>query len=154
MVLHFFLLLVFISILISLGSKCYRKNPAHFKEYSHSDPVSTSITPKVVTTGLLIIRIFFLKLYCFNFFLDTDKTLPVCPFGATCYRKNLLHFAQYSHPFDLLNPDVDSSDEEETNQSNRKNETINDGKKRKAESEEEDDGDKTEEYDSDDVCYR
>ncbi|CAF1352093.1 unnamed protein product [Rotaria sp. Silwood1] len=113
------------------GSKCYRKNPAHFNEYSHSDSVSISVTPKVVTT-------------------DTSKTLPVCPFGATCYRKNLLHFAEYSHPFDLLNPDVDSSDEEETNQSNKKNEIINDDKKRKRESEKDDDGDKTEEYDSDD----
>jgi aprataxin and PNK-like factor len=76
---------------------------------------------------------------------DIAQTLPVCPFGATCYRKNLLHFSEYTHPFDLLNPDVDSSDEEE----NKTNE-----KKRKAESEkeeEEDDGNKTEEYDSDDV---
>ncbi len=65
----------------------------------------------------------------------------MCPFGATCFRKNLVHFAEYSHPFDLLNPDVDSSDEEEKND-----------KKRKAESEkEEEDADKTEEYDSDDV---
>ncbi|CAF3974588.1 unnamed protein product [Rotaria sp. Silwood2] len=116
------------------GSKCYRKNPAHFQEYSHSDCVSTSVTPKAVKT-------------------DTNITLPVCPFGATCYRKNLLHFAEYSHPFDLLNPDVDSSDEDETNQSNKKNETINDNKKRKKENEEDDDddGDKTEEYDTDDV---
>ncbi|CAF2643146.1 unnamed protein product [Rotaria sp. Silwood2] len=116
------------------GSKCYRKNPAHFQEYSHSDCVSTSVTPKAVKT-------------------DTNITLPVCPFGATCYRKNLLHFAEYSHPFDLLNPDVDSSDEDETNQSNKKNETINDNKKRKKENEEDDDddGDKTEEYDTDDI---
>ena len=80
--------------------------------------------------------------------LGSTDSLPVCPFGATCYRKNLMHFAEYSHPFDLLNPDADSSDEEET-----KND-----KKRKAESqvvkvEDDDDGDKTEEYDSDDVCY-
>ncbi|CAF1404341.1 unnamed protein product [Adineta steineri] len=114
------------------GSKCYRKNPAHLKEFSHSDPVSHSITPKVATT-------------------DTDKTLPVCPFGATCYRKNLLHFATYSHPFDLLNPDVDSSDDEEVekNTTHELN-TTDDSKKRKIEIEEEDDGDKTEEYDSDD----
>ncbi len=53
----------------------------------------------------------------------------------------MVHFAEYSHPFDLLNPDVDSSDEEKKND-----------KKRKAESEkEEEDADKTEEYDSDDV---
>ncbi|UJR09457.1 hypothetical protein I4U23_013696 [Adineta vaga] len=114
------------------GSKCYRKNPAHFKECSHSDPIA-----KVITT-------------------DTDKTLPVCPFGATCYRKNLLHFAQYTHPFDLLNPDVDSSDEEDEEEKNHRSDksktVINEGKKRKLEieKEEDDDGDKTEEYDSDD----
>ena len=55
-----------------------------------------------------------------------------------------MHFAEYSHPFDLLNPDADDSDDEEE-------------KKRKGKSpivvvkDEEDDGDKTEEYDSDDV---
>ena len=81
-------------------------------------------------------------------YLDTDNiaALPVCPFGATCFRKNLLHFAQFSHPFDLLNPDAESSDEEDNSQSDKKT----DSKKRKVESEEEE-GDKTEEYDSDDV---
>lgn len=55
-----------------------------------------------------------------------------------------MHFAEYSHPFDLLNPDTDSSDEEEKND-----------KKRKVISErEEEDADKTEEYDSDDVSSR
>lgn len=84
-----------------------------------------------------------------------NNTLPVCPFGATCYRKNLLHFAQYSHPFDLLNPDVDSSDEEEeVNKKTQQNDKTDDGKKRKLEVEEEDDGDKTEEYDTDDVSCR
>lgn len=54
-----------------------------------------------------------------------------------------MHFAEYSHPFNLLDPDADDSDEEEEE------------KKRKVKSPvvaEEDDGDKTEEYDSDDVC--
>ncbi len=127
------------SIFLSLGSKCYRKNPAHFQEFSHSDAPSTSTIPQVTTTGLWIID-FFLRICSFD--LDNNKILPLCPFGATCYRKNLLHFAEFSHPFDLLNPDADSSDEEENK------------KKRKAESEEEEeaDGDKTEEYDSDDVC--
>lgn len=82
---------------------------------------------------------------------DKDNTkLPVCPFGATCYRKNLLHFAQYSHPFDLLNPDRDSSDEDE---SQKKNEIVNKGKKRKIENDDDDDGEKTEEYDTDDVSF-
>ncbi len=75
----------------------------------------------------------------------------MCPFGATCYRKNLLHFAEFNHPFNLLNPDNDSSDEEESDKSTKKVTTIDSEKKRKAESEEFDDGDKTEEYNSDDV---
>jgi len=51
----------FISIFLSLGSQCYRKNPGHFKEFSHGDPTSTSTIPKVTTTGLLIIALFLLK---------------------------------------------------------------------------------------------
>jgi hypothetical protein len=72
----------------------------------------------------------------------------VCPFGATCYRKNLLHFAEFSHPFNLLNPDADSSDEEE-----ELLQTTDGKRKRKAESEEYDDGEKTEEYNSDHVSF-
>jgi len=86
------------------------------------------------------------------FYLANNKTLPACPFGATCYRKNLLHFAEFNHPFNLLNPDADSDDEEEeTNKSADKIETKDGGKKRKAESQEYTDGEKTEEYNSDDV---
>ncbi|CAF0806477.1 unnamed protein product [Rotaria sp. Silwood1] len=113
------------------GSTCYRKNPAHFKEYSHSDTAATSSTTTEVKA-------------------TNNKTLPVCPFGATCYRKNLLHFAEFSHPFNLLNPDADSSDEEETTESTKSKEIVEAGKKRKAESEEYDDGEETEEYNSDD----
>lgn len=83
--------------------------------------------------------------------LANNKTLPPCPFGATCYRKNLLHFGEFSHPFNLLNPD-DSDEEQDDDQakkSTKKMETIDGAKKRKAESE--DDGEKTEEYNSDDV---
>jgi hypothetical protein len=85
------------------------------------------------------------------FYLANNKTLPACPFGATCYRKNLLHFAEFSHPFNLLSPDVDSDDEEDTSKSTKKIQTTDGGRKRKAESEEYDDGEKTEEYNSDDV---
>ncbi|CAF3723235.1 unnamed protein product [Rotaria sordida] len=115
------------------GSNCYRKNPAHFKEYSHSDTASSSTTTSEVKP-------------------TNNKTLPVCPFGATCYRKNLLHFAEFSHPFNLLNPDADSSDEEEekTTESTKPKETIECGKKRKAESKEYNDEEETEEYNSDD----
>jgi hypothetical protein len=91
----------------------------------------------------------------FIFYLADNKTLPVCPFGATCYRKNLLHFAEFSHPFNLLNPDADSSDDddEKPNESTKKEQTIGETKKRKASESEEynNDGEKTEEYNSDDV---
>ncbi|CAF4475759.1 unnamed protein product, partial [Rotaria sp. Silwood2] len=113
------------------GSSCYRKNPAHFKEYSHSDTTLTSATTTEVKP-------------------TNNKALPVCPFGAACYRKNLLHFAEFSHPFNLLNPDADSSDEEETTESTKTKEIVEIGKKRKAESEDYDDGEATEEYNSDD----
>ncbi|CAF0731653.1 unnamed protein product [Adineta steineri] len=113
------------------GATCYRKNPEHFKQFSHSDPtLTTTTTIEIQPTN--------------------NKTLSICPFGATCYRKNLLHFAEFSHPFNLLNPDMDSSDEEDINESNVKLQTTGGSKKRKAESEEYDDGDKTEEYNSDD----
>ena len=112
----------------SLGDKCYRNNPVHFQEYLHSNTAST--TPAASSVSPV-----------------TDKVLPVCPFGATCYRKNLLHYAEFTHPFNLLDPDADDSDEEETKPPASTTET----KKRKAESEEYDDGEKTEEYNSDDV---
>jgi aprataxin and PNK-like factor len=52
------------------GKKCYRKNPAHFKEYSHSDPD------------------------------DEEDDKPECPYGMSCYRKNSLHRQQYKHTAD------------------------------------------------------
>lgn len=90
------------------------------------------------------------------FYLANSKTRPPCPFGATCYRKNLLHFAEFSHPFNLLDPDNDSDDEnEETKKSSTTTHTTDSGKKRKADSletdEEDDDEEATEQYDSDDV---
>ena len=85
------------------------------------------------------------------FHLANNKTLTPCPFGATCYRKNLLHFAEFSHPFNLLNPDEDTDDEDNFDKPTKKAEVVGAGKKRKAESEETDDGEKTEEYNSDDV---
>lgn len=88
------------------------------------------------------------------FYLANNKPLQSCPFGATCYRKNLLHFAQFSHPFNLLNPDQDSDDdddEKQTKKSSKKIETTDIGSKRKADSLETDDEEQTEEYNSDDV---
>lgn len=63
------------------GSRCYRKNPQHFKEYSHGDR-SHDNTPGSSKSTVQI---------------DTSK-LPPCKYGAACYRKNLLHFAEFSHP--------------------------------------------------------
>ena len=37
-------------ILVSLGTTCYRKNPEHFKEYSHSDPTLTSTTSSTTSS--------------------------------------------------------------------------------------------------------
>ena len=62
------------------GAKCYRKNPAHFKEYAH--PGKDGKVEKGAQDASKI---------------DTSKLEP-CPFGANCYRKNLLHFAEFSHP--------------------------------------------------------
>ncbi|CAF0808309.1 unnamed protein product [Adineta ricciae] len=118
------------------GSTCYRKNPEHFKEYTHSDPTLISTTSTTTVKPV------------------NSKPLTVCPFGATCYRKNLLHFAEFSHPFNLLSPNDDDSDEEEAtttaDKSNKNSQATPVSKKRKAESEDSDNGDKTEEYDSDD----
>ncbi len=76
------------------GSRCYRKNPKHFEEFSHpkdtkADTISTDTsdslsTPSTSNRGSI----------------DTSS-LPPCKYGATCYRKNLLHFAEYSHPFQV-----------------------------------------------------
>lgn len=99
----------------------------------------------------------FLKSNPIHFFdkhlsLANSKTLQPCPFGATCYRKNLLHFAEFSHPFNLLNPqDADSDNDDDDESTQKPTPTTNKGQKRKAESEEIADGDKTEEYNSDDV---
>ncbi|CAF4186847.1 unnamed protein product, partial [Rotaria magnacalcarata] len=102
-----------------LGANCYRKNPDHLKEYSHSGTVSTKITTKEIKP-------------------TNNKTLSICPFGATCYRKNLLHFAEFNHPFNLLNPDAESSDDEEATSASTK--TTENTKKRKAENEDVNDG--------------
>lgn len=64
------------------GSRCYRKNPKHFEEYSHPDADSTDTTTSTSTD---------------HAFFDSTG-LPPCKYGAKCYRKNLLHFAEFSHP--------------------------------------------------------
>lgn len=72
------------------GIKCYRKNPEHLKEYSHTkDYVKDSCSTK----------------------LENSK-LPPCKYGSNCYRTNLLHFAEFSHPFGST-PIKSGSDTEE-----------------------------------------
>ncbi|CAG5130858.1 unnamed protein product, partial [Candidula unifasciata] len=51
------------------GARCYRKNPQHFTEFSHTAAAAV-----------------------------TSAVLPPCRYGVSCYRKNLLHFAEFSHP--------------------------------------------------------
>ena len=68
------------------GSRCYRKNLQHFKEFSHADdsskPTASSSTSKPK-----------------DFLASVDSSvLQPCKYGTNCYRKNLLHFAEYSHP--------------------------------------------------------
>lgn len=79
------------------GARCYRKNPEHFKEFLHppkqtTDTASTSNSKdqdndsKKTNTKTTKPS------------LPDDKNLPPCKYGASCFRKNLLHFAEFSHP--------------------------------------------------------
>ncbi|XP_068681989.1 aprataxin and PNK-like factor [Montipora foliosa] len=57
------------------GRNCYRRNPAHFKEYSHSVKHS-----KADNEG------------------DSDsENRPECPYGTSCYRKNPQHKRDFKH---------------------------------------------------------
>lgn len=76
------------------GARCYRKNPKHFIEFSHpkksktADSDSDTDSGGDATDGPSKVK------------LPTtdDSSLPPCKYGAKCYRKNLMHFAEYSHP--------------------------------------------------------
>lgn len=67
------------------GSKCYRKNPLHFKEYSHLDKDSKADSDND----------------------DDDKAAgesdeddddrPKCPYGTSCYRRNPQHKRDFKH---------------------------------------------------------
>lgn len=65
------------------GAKCYRKNPQHFKEYSHPGTSSKHDSSPPLKSSKSA---------------DESVKLPPCKYGASCYRKNLLHFAEFSHP--------------------------------------------------------
>ena len=53
------------------GSRCYRKNPVHFQEYTHEEE-SDNIE-------------------------EEQDDLPECPYGEYCYRKNPRHRREYKH---------------------------------------------------------
>lgn len=80
------------------GAKCYRKNPTHFQEFSH--PVNSTDDGSGACSSSLA----------------DDNTVPLidssscppCKYGAKCYRKNLLHFAEYSHPTSTTATDDDN----------------------------------------------
>jgi len=95
------------------GSRCCRKNPQHFKEFSHADdsskPIASSSSSKPK-----------------DFLASVDSSvLQPCKYGANCYRKNLLHFAEYSHPITVTSkvgddgsdtdPMYDSDDDKKVN---------------------------------------
>lgn len=85
------------------GARCYRKNPEHLKEFSHSTKVddSNSKDSKDDTDGAKLRKIASKP----NL---NDASLPPCKYGASCYRKNLLHFAEYSHPTSVVKQVADS----------------------------------------------
>lgn len=58
------------------GTRCYRKNPVHFQEFSHPGD-SDYQNMEVVSQD------------------DDDR--PECPYGTTCYRKNPQHKLEYKH---------------------------------------------------------
>ncbi|XP_071079075.1 aprataxin and PNK-like factor isoform X1 [Haliotis cracherodii] len=65
------------------GKKCYRKNPAHFKDVCH--PGDTSYDEASEEEGDDDENV------------DNDDDKPECEFGTDCYRKNADHLKKYSH---------------------------------------------------------
>ncbi|XP_070565989.1 uncharacterized protein [Ptychodera flava] len=91
------------------GSSCYRRNPRHFQEFSHALPgLSQSQQSASVECGAKFEggSNTYRTAGCTT--ADRPSSLPVrsgwsgkvpaCRYGADCYRKNLLHFAEYWHP--------------------------------------------------------
>ncbi|XP_015778992.1 PREDICTED: aprataxin and PNK-like factor [Acropora digitifera] len=69
------------------GSKCYRKNPTHFEEYSHNeeDDKTDNNDSGDRSDGAADDR-------------------PDCPYGTSCYRKNPQHKRDYNHTKSLGRP--------------------------------------------------
>nr|KAI8728513.1 CAunnamed protein product [Biomphalaria glabrata] len=86
------------------GAKCYRKNPKHFEEFQH--PKLVDVTADSSVDGISLAKSI----------PDTpappvlDSSLPPCKYGGNCYRKNLLHFAEFSHPVSGPSTNKSSSD--------------------------------------------
>ncbi len=61
-----------------------RKNPVHFKEYSHDFAAAESESEE--GDGGEVEE-------------EKDEvSKPVCPYGPSCYRKNPAHHREYAHP--------------------------------------------------------
>ena len=75
------------------GAACYRKNPAHFVEFSHPNDANPSDTGTCSTSVVAKDRATKVTAPA-----TQTSSLPPCKYGAHCYRKNLMHFAEYSHP--------------------------------------------------------
>ncbi|XP_050418622.2 uncharacterized protein LOC126831981 [Patella vulgata] len=80
------------------GAKCYRKNPQHHKDFSHNLPGLDDAPSTSSSTGDGVARL--------STSLSSSALTP-CKYGAKCYRKNLMHFAEFSHP---TKKDDDGSD--------------------------------------------
>jgi len=66
------------------GKNCYRKNPNHFKRFSH--PWLERQSPQADANGR-----------------------PICKYGKECNRKNPSHFKEFAHPWiDSQSPPTDS----------------------------------------------
>ena len=86
------------------GANCYRKNPEHFKEYSHPPGVMernlSSPPPPPPPAG-----------YAPGPRYEQPPVAhqkPPCPYGANCYRKNSEHFMEYSHPPGVMERNLSS----------------------------------------------
>ncbi|KAJ3316395.1 hypothetical protein HDU76_001839 [Blyttiomyces sp. JEL0837] len=74
------------------GSKCYRVNPQHLKEYDHSTTKpSSSSSPSSITQPPISIS------SPSSSSSPQSIQKPKCPYGLTCYRKNPEHRNEYDH---------------------------------------------------------
>jgi hypothetical protein len=95
------------------GANCYRKNPQHLKDFSHpnvskKDDQKPSNSSANATTGSAATASSATS--SVTAAAVAASKLPPCKYGAHCYRKNLLHFTQFSHPAAPASTDKDDSD--------------------------------------------